>query len=439
MSFYIGKPNGSVLCHLTKGQHTIEDMKSSPFSDTVFHTDIQYMDFKVFPLEGHYSRVDSKYNTRYYYDSSTLANAGRDVKSYKITGELWDYLYTHKHAFILYDRTNNTIYNNKSFYNAVYHLYYSTSYHVAVDSCVWSRYPYDINMSRTYTTKNLVNCTFTSDRAYRSHRSTAKDCPAQDFNWMVLDRSKNIEVIVLGYKINGTLAPFTNYNFSGDVHITNSGITAGSTDITEVKYIIPSVINSIDYSPLNTETNNRFQLVNSVPKSTNTRFVSNDSETYIMRGGHKVFTSNVGSSMVNIAHVLLFDIPSVAATLYDNDTYTYEVEMTNYNFNGTEAIFLAYEKYSTYNICASTTYGDIGNTIIRPHDHSGNLSGTMTTYREGVIHTVSNTLTSTEGIKETVIGVNGRIKYRLEGFINHQNYRFTVHSTAMDISVAILT
>lgn len=43
MSFYIGKYTNSSRCHITKGDHNIDLMRGAPFSDTVFHTDVQYI------------------------------------------------------------------------------------------------------------------------------------------------------------------------------------------------------------------------------------------------------------------------------------------------------------------------------------------------------------------------------------------------------------
>lgn len=44
MSFFIGKSNGKPLMHITKGSYSEDSMKGRPLADTVFHSDLPYLE-----------------------------------------------------------------------------------------------------------------------------------------------------------------------------------------------------------------------------------------------------------------------------------------------------------------------------------------------------------------------------------------------------------
>ena len=45
MSFYTGRDrNGDPILHITAGEHTVAEMNSAPFDDTIFHTDMKYLE-----------------------------------------------------------------------------------------------------------------------------------------------------------------------------------------------------------------------------------------------------------------------------------------------------------------------------------------------------------------------------------------------------------
>ena len=64
MSFFTGKPSGSSMCHITKGQHNRNTMAGAPFDATVFHTDINYLEYRMYDLSD-YRTSDRTHNAAY--------------------------------------------------------------------------------------------------------------------------------------------------------------------------------------------------------------------------------------------------------------------------------------------------------------------------------------------------------------------------------------
>lgn len=282
MSFYTGNYQRNKICHITKGQHDIETMRGAPFSDTVFHTDITYMDYKLFDL-SQYSTFSGTFNDTY------LQEYVKSVKLYKIEGELYTHIFTNDMAWSLYDNVTHKIYHNPGFFGIRASSSYPQAYSnlPATDSALWAHTGNDVH-----------------DFSVPGDDFCVKNVPKQGavtgYPWLVTEAGRNLTMIVWGATNSGTITPFTSQNRAGDILINRTTFLVGSYDILNMKYLSPSAINNADLDMDNEGTNNDFQLVNSVPRSGGIEIVTNSDETYITNGGSKILTTNMGSSLVDI-------------------------------------------------------------------------------------------------------------------------------------------
>lgn len=416
MSFYVGKYNGKPLCHITKGSHDINKMKGEPFKETVFHTDINYLDYKIFPLENNYSKTTTMYNIQYNHNGSFVIYEGRPVNLYTITGELWDYVYTTPHFFILYDNDANEIYQDKSFYNAVFIDEYSTRTQLSSSSWKWTANTIDIMKSKGYYARRLLsNCETTSDQTNYKIRNVAYDGPRAYANKLVLDSTKNISVIVFGCKIDGSISPIQNLNFNGQISLTKNQFKIGNVDLTNMRYVIPGSINNTDTILINSQTGDNFQLINSTPKNNNIDVVTNKLESYIAKGSSKLITSNIGSSMVDIIATASYAIPVIYGQIKDNSISHNEVISTINTFTGEKMLFIGFAKNPSLDEtgCRYSYNEDNSNIELLPiSDTLGNYGGVLTRYTEGRILTLAAHSNSTQTTDEYLYGNNGKIYYQ---------------------------
>ncbi len=273
MSFYTGKYNGKTQCHITKGAHDIIAMRGVPFASTVFHSDIRYLDYKIFSLSD-YASVDT-----------TLESYSGDkaVKCYKITEELATLMFSNKYAWSLYDTYNKGIYHDTNFFTLVYGVMTTESI-PPVDSCLWTNDPYK------KITVNVVKC---------ATISFPKQTYQNGYEWIVTDKSKNLRIIVWGLKDTGVLSPLYSQDRTGEIHINKSMFDVGGYDVINMKYLSPNILNTVDTKLENEGTGNSFQFINSTSKNNSIEIVSNNLKTEVKKGGHTILSSNVGSAMLD--------------------------------------------------------------------------------------------------------------------------------------------
>ncbi len=278
MSFYTGKYNGKELCHITKGQHDITVMRGIPFSNTVFHTDIKYVDYVVEPLgasDGYVVYNQDSTKAYYYYMSQAIKD--------KISAG---------YSFFIYDESTN-----RYAYEGC--LIESSGYRSVSDMCqlvdfytdTTSRASEDINTQRVYCKKNTSNFVF----------------------------------IFYGIHYNGNVQSIFSQNRTGDIRINRTTFNVGGYDVLNFPYMNPNVLNAVDKKIYSSDGTMVMQLINSEPKNPGMQLDVDGANTTIKAGGHTVITTNVGSTLIELANsVATYDTPSYTVVVTTGQHKTIE-------------------------------------------------------------------------------------------------------------------
>ena len=152
--------------------------------------------------------------------------------------------------------------------------------------------------------------------------------------------------------------------FSGvEIKINSSQFTVGNLDVTGAKYLNPNILNTSDLKVTHLPSNNidaiwtttnpdpqtgeefEFQLINSIPKSSGISIVSNSTETYVAKGGHKVISSTAPYTGISFSKYVSGMYGELKYNTYDwyhfDEYYTIH---TNVRVGATLLI-----RYKTYN------------------------------------------------------------------------------------------
>ncbi len=388
MSFYTGKYNGKTQCHITKGAHDISSMRGAPFSNTVFHTDINYLDYKIFNLSN-YTSVNTTLES---------ASGDRAVKCYKITGELSNYIFSSKYAWSIYDKYNGKIYHDTNFFTLIYGVF-TTETIPPVDSCLWTDNP------NKKITVNATKCATVS-----FPKQTYQD----GYEWIVTDKNKNLEIIVWGLKDTGTLSSLYSQDRTGEIRINKSMFNVGGYDVINMKYLSPNMLNTIDIKLNNEGSGNSFQLINSISKNNSIEIISNSIKTEIKKGGHTILSSDVGSTMLDSSG----SVTSNTTWVYSGDknsgtTWTHWQNLFSKTFQVGEVVVLLLKPTidGTWNPCT-----DVANSL-RGTAYSSSM---VIKYNEGYICDLSSYRRDDNLIirNKQFYGSNGKILIKNEMIIS---------------------
>ncbi len=372
MSFYTGKPDGTnPICHVTKGQHSIETMRGNPIKETIFHTNIRYMDFKIYDLST-YTRTKRLLN-RVVYNTGYVMNAGKDVYLYRIDGELYDRIISGDYAWSLYETSTGKIYSNVPFYHC-YPFYNGGGYAFpqwvqATDSCLWASLDANVldSPSDTSCFNNIPKLTATTG-----------------YHYLVLDDSISVDIIVWGVKNSSTYVPLTNQSRAGEILLNRTKFQVGAVDVVNTIYLATSKINEVDLLIKDSNSNILFQLVNSISKTAGVEIISNNTETTIKKGGHKIISTTMGSPLVNIVANSYKTFPVVTPiAVRTGTTYTQKILLYNRQLSLGTPILL------------SIKFGESLSTLISCFAYSS-MAGTRASsssvfkYKEGYIYTFTS-------------------------------------------------
>lgn len=267
MSFYVGKYNGKIQCHITKGVHSIGVMRSEPSTPTIFHTDIKYIDYKIEMLGSSDGSVSYYTRTAYYYYMSTA------IKKYIAAG----------YSFFIYDfSTQRYMYEG-----------------ILIESSSW-RSISDIVQLADY----LTNVTH---RAYEDINTQKVYCKKN---------SSNIGFVFYGVDINGYKKDLFSQDRSGEIKIKKDMFNVGGYDLLRFPYLNPNKINEIDQQIKSSDGTFVMQLINSAAKGSGMNLKSKVGETTITLGGHVVLTTNAASSLVEFGNrIYTYSMPKYSLTV----------------------------------------------------------------------------------------------------------------------------
>lgn len=290
MSIFLGKNNGNPLCHITSGVNTLAELKGSPRSNTIFHSDLQYIEYKlytctfqkgnVFFREEGYRMIDYTY---FLYQRCYLGSASL----YSIPSEALTAISNGQAFIILVNGVARGTFAPKG-----QPLYYTNGNGVRSKSV-----PYTMAFNYFFDTTagTLVNNIWWIEDSHWSWY------PTSTFKYLALmnvSAGDAVEIVVANFSINGFVNPT---NFSGSITLNSSTLQFGSTRLEQLKHLSFTTINSIDrvidlggfsgYSP---------QLIGSISSTGITSIVSNPNYIKLMVNGKYLVDSTKGSFGVGI-------------------------------------------------------------------------------------------------------------------------------------------
>ncbi len=268
MSFYTGKYNGSFKCHITKGAHDIVTMRGAPFSNTIFHTDIKYMDYLISDVG---------------YPNETISAEGYpNAYGWTLTNEIKYYL-KQGYAYMMYDKSLKTLVNT-AFIVEVPGNRNDTS---LIDTVTQSEFEITVNINR------IDEC-----KLYGGSNGSL-----YAFVFYGVDRYGNTRAI-------------RSQDRTGEIKINRNQFTVGDYDVLNFPYINPSYLNNVDYYYKSTLNKFGAQFINSVPKNPGLQLISKGGETTIKAGGQVVISTNGGNTgLNNSGKIPVYKFPVLRLTL----------------------------------------------------------------------------------------------------------------------------
>ena len=283
MSFYTGRhrqTNGvyKKQCHITKGHHDLNIMQGTPADDTVFHSDIQYLEYEMYDLAD-YKTSDKQLNNNFNLP-------GTDVSLYDIRNlpnSVYEKITSQKYSWFIYNEGEKEIYDDYTFYVlSKRSLFGVIKYYTSEDACLWAKSNADVFTSIEFDEFTNIPATL----------------PDPSYPYLVLDKNKTLlKFVLIGLKSDGSLSPLNTYSGS-DILINNTTFNVNGRNLLNIKYICPDRINNIDKYMLND--GHTFQFINSNNIGSGIELVSNASGTHILKAGHKIITTDIGSTMLDI-------------------------------------------------------------------------------------------------------------------------------------------
>ena len=432
MSFYTGRHRQADntykrQLHITKGQHSLSQMQGAPFSATVFHSDIRYLDYKIFDLTTYY-------NTKIgYYSSPSGTIQAKNTKTYLVPEDVRKYIFDNDYAFTIYNKSAQNVYKNYDglsciawFENGDCNMGAHTEY--SVNGVMWAKNHNNIFMS------NDSSC----NAGYKTHLGR------QTPYLVVPAGSSAISIIVWGIKNSGAFAPLYPQDRKGNIFIDRTHFKVGNYDVLNCKYVTMNKINSQDYVIHQEFSSNMLQLINSkLPSSSSLEFGSNQNETYIKKGSYKIITSNLNNTGINVATVYTGNTPYQyfqPSGSQNSWSKTYDQKILSHKFTNNQVFFVTIKYGKVSNDDSYMNNVSIGGRRSASYVceyKSGNIviiSGFHTDTTLSDIHTVSDQ-------KEHLYGSGGYLYLRtiISHYDNNDNASRRYHISEKEYKIILLT
>lgn len=303
MSIYLGRDNDNKgIIHITKNENSVADLKSGILSDTIFHNNMPYFTYTLYPV----TRTKSLPNMGNYYlfpiNKSQYTNCvGFDVADSCLDGINESYIRTSEKSFMLIDSNNNISTISPGNYGFV------------------KRYPLD----------NIGNAnSYVSNRPY----------PYANYMRMVIWGTSSIDL-----KYIAIIERQNNLSSNGEILIKPSAkqFLVGNTDLYNLRFLN---ISSTPASSSFLQVSDNIALVDTSLSSDNIGLQLKSGQNSILMGSNKLFSED--TNLYNVANIteITKSIP------YGNFKY-YTVELVSNVSNGDMTYFnLGYVDYSTYSV-----------------------------------------------------------------------------------------
>lgn len=214
MSLYIGKDNSNTATfHLTSSIDDLARLKLGPYTNTVFHSNLQYLSYKVYtPLSSEYIPDTIKDSTSYYVGGISITVSQDFIDTFNSNNT--------RFYFILLDNSDTGL--RYSFYKDG-----DRSPRYSPPFCMWYSSPPSASTNNGLYKGETPYPTNTNRYGYI----------CSSYN------TSNIKLIVTNYTDDGVLF---NYKINNNISITKSSFTIGGVDISSYPYITKYIINNID-------------------------------------------------------------------------------------------------------------------------------------------------------------------------------------------------
>ena len=301
MSFYVGKPNNKSLCHVTNGNHNISTMRGAPFADTVFHSDMNYIQYEEYTLGNGIATTVSVWekcgNLHYYGATKKIPYAAyAKMKA--------------GYAYMILDSGGNF-----SFSGFTGGGTYAEDY-CSVGSGCWE-------VSPCWQTKTSSSLGLLPVYAPSQNKKLTWSVMGTKITQYLYYEGKNnpTTIIIFNFKYDGTFIPYPRPG--NDVYINRSNFKVNGVNILNFKYVNFNVINNSDavakitypqagycaipngyfcdkYVVTDAAYTINMQLINSRAKGAGVEIVSKPGVSYIARGGKKIISSEFGAQHLYI-------------------------------------------------------------------------------------------------------------------------------------------